>query len=96
MMACPYKARSFVHEPLTGQNPDVPRGRGTVESCTLCVHRIDVGGKPACSEACPNKAIVFGDLNDMNSEIAQKVRSVATVQVRDDLRLNTGVRYQGL
>lgn len=96
MMACPYKARSFVHEPLHDQNPDVPRGRGTVESCTLCVHRIDVGGKPACSEACPNKAIVFGDLNDENSEIAKKVHSVASVQVRADLRLNPGVRYQGI
>jgi len=96
MMACPYKARSFVHEPLSDQNPDVPRGKGTVEACTLCVHRIDQGLKPACSEACPNKAILFGDLNDANSEIAQKVRSVATTQVRADLRLNPGVRYQGL
>jgi molybdopterin-containing oxidoreductase family iron-sulfur binding subunit len=96
MMACPYKARSFVHENLTDQNPDVPRGKGTVESCTLCVHRIDQGGKPACSEACPNKAILFGDLNDPDSEIAQKVSSVATTQVRADLRLNPGIRYQGL
>ena len=32
MMACPYKARSFVHEPLENQNPDVPRGKGTVEA----------------------------------------------------------------
>jgi molybdopterin-containing oxidoreductase family iron-sulfur binding subunit len=96
MMACPYKARSFVHEPLTGQNPDVPRGKGTVEACTLCVHRIDEGGKPACSEACPNQAILFGDLNDANSEIAIKVKSVASVQVRAELRLNPGVRYQGL
>ena len=32
MMACPYKARSFVHEPLTDQKPDVPRGKGCVES----------------------------------------------------------------
>jgi tetrathionate reductase subunit B len=31
MMACPYKARSFVHEPLTEQNPEVPRGKGCVE-----------------------------------------------------------------
>jgi tetrathionate reductase subunit B len=31
MMACPYKARSFVHEPLTAQKPDVPRGKGCVE-----------------------------------------------------------------
>ncbi len=96
MMACPYKARSFVHENLTDQNPDVPRGKGTVEACTLCVHRIDQGQGPACAEACPNKAILFGDLNDPESEIAQKVRSVATTQLRDDLRLNPGVSYQGL
>jgi molybdopterin-containing oxidoreductase family iron-sulfur binding subunit len=96
MMACPYKARSFVHEPLSDQNPDVPRGKGTVESCTLCVHRIDAGGQPACAEACVNKAILFGDLNDPESEIAKRVRSVATTQVRADLRLNPGVRYQGL
>lgn len=96
MMACPYKARSFVHEPLHDQNPDVPRGKGTVESCTLCVHRIDQGLKPACTEACPNKAILFGDLNDSNSEIAKKVHSVSSVQVRAELRLNPGIRYQGL
>lgn len=96
MMACPYKARSFVHEPLHDQNPDVPRGKGTVESCTLCVHRIDQGMQPACTEACANKAILFGDLNDPNSEIAKKVHSVASVQVRAELQLNPGIRYQGL
>jgi molybdopterin-containing oxidoreductase family iron-sulfur binding subunit len=96
MMACPYKARSFVHEPLENQNPDVPRGKGTVESCTLCVHRIDNGQIPACAEACQNKAILFGDLNDTNSEIYKKVRTVATDYLRADLKLNPGVRYQGL
>ncbi|MDD4965047.1 MAG: 4Fe-4S dicluster domain-containing protein [Gallionella sp.] len=96
MMACPYKARSFVHEPLHDQNPDVPRGKGTVESCTLCVHRIDEGLQPACATSCPNKAILFGDLNDPNSPIAQKLRTVASTQVRADLKLNTGIRYQGL
>ena len=96
MMACPYKARSFVHEPLHDQKPDVPRGKGTVEACTLCVHRVDQGKQPACAEACPNKAILFGDLNDPESRISRKVRSVASVQVRADLRLNPGVRYQGL
>ena len=94
MMACPYKARSFVHEPLTNQNPEVPRGKGVVESCTLCVHRIDKGLKPACSEACSN--ILFGNLNDPDSEIAKKVREVASAQVRADLQLNPGIRYQGL
>ena len=96
MMACPYKARSFVHEPLHDQKPDVPRGKGTVESCTLCVHRIDKGQQPACAQACPNKAILFGNLNDANSEIAKKIRTVASVQVRADLQLNPGIRYQGL
>ncbi len=96
MMACPYKARSFVHEPLHDQNPDVPRGKGTVESCTLCVHRVDQGLQPACAETCPNKAILFGNLNDPESDIAKKVHSVASVQVRADLQLNPGIRYQGL
>ncbi len=96
MMACPYKARSFVHEPLHDQNPDVPRGKGTVEACSMCVHRVDQGLQPACAEACPNKAILFGDLNDANSEISMKIRTVASAQVRADLGLNTGIRYQGL
>ena len=41
IMACPYGARSFVHEALTDQKPEVPRGKGCVEACTLCVQRVD-------------------------------------------------------
>jgi tetrathionate reductase subunit B len=100
MMACPYKARSFVHEPLTDQKADVPRGKGCVESCTLCVHRLDKGDKTtACAEACTKAghgAIVFGDLNDPASEISQRIRAVASTQLRADLQLDPGVRYQGL
>ena len=99
MMACPYGARSFVHEPVTGQKPDVPRGKGCVESCTLCVHRIDRDRIPACVEACAaegHKALLFGDLNDPKSEISQRIATVATTQVRADLNLDTAVRYQGL
>ncbi len=99
MMACPYKARSFVHEPVTGQKADVPRGKGCVESCTLCVHRVDREQQPACVEACTaagHGAILFGDLNDPQSGISRRIREVATVQLRADLRLDPGVRYQGL
>ena len=99
MMACPYKARSFVHEPTTGQKPDVPRGKGCVESCTLCVHKVDRGGTPSCVEACAaagHGAIVFGDLNDPASEIAQRVARHPSLQVRADLGLDPGVRYQGI
>ena len=99
MMACPYKARSFIHEAVTDQVPDVPRGKGVVESCTLCVHRVDRGEIPACVEACAqegHQAIVFGNLNDPNSDIAQRIATQASKQVRADLNLDTGVRYQGI
>jgi tetrathionate reductase subunit B len=100
VMACPYKARSFVHEEVTDQKPDVPRGKGCVEGCTLCVHRLDQGNKTtACADACTKAghgAIVFGDLNDPGSEISRRVREVASIQLRADLRLDPGVRYQGL
>jgi molybdopterin-containing oxidoreductase family iron-sulfur binding subunit len=99
MMACPYKARSFVHAVVSEQRSEVPRGKGCVESCTLCVHRVDRGATPACVEACAkagHRAIVFGDLNDPESEISRRVRAVTTTQLRADLRLDTGVRYEGL
>ncbi len=99
MMACPYKARSFVHEVLTGQNPEVPRGKGTVEGCTMCVQRIDAGRIPACVEACnadAGKAMAFGDLNDPNSDIAKRLATQESKEIRADLDLDTGVRYQGL
>ncbi len=99
MLACPYKARSFVHEPIDDQKPWAPRGKGTVESCTMCVHRIDADRQPACVEACSAKgggAMIFGDLNDPKSDIAKAVRDRASKEVRADLDLNTGVRYQNL
>lgn len=100
MMACPYKARSFVHETLENQLPDTPRGKGCVESCNMCVHKVDAGeGTTACTEACQkdgHQAITFGDLNDPESEISTKLRDFGGTQIRADLGLNTGVRYQGL
>ena len=100
MMACPFKARSFVHEKVTGQKTSSPRGKGTVESCNLCVHKLDRGdGTTACVEACKasgNDAIIFGDLNDANSDIAKALANYPSVQLRDDLRLNLGVRYKNI
>lgn len=100
MLACPYKARSFVHEPLTNQLPQTPRGKGCVDSCNMCVHKVDAGEEnTACAEACEkygHQAILFGDLNDPDSEISQKLRVYGGTQIRADLGLNTGVRYQGL
>ena len=67
-------------------NPDVTvRERGVVEKCSFCVQRIqekklqaklenrilkDYEIKPACMQACPAGAIVFGNLNDKNSKVS--------------------------
>jgi len=99
VMACPYGARSFIHETVTGQKPDVPRGKGTVESCTLCVHRIDRDEQPACVEACARdggKAMMFGDLGENDGELRERLRRQPSSQLRPELALDTGVRYQGL
>ena len=69
------------------QNPNVTvRSRGVMEKCTYCVQRIqaariqaDAQGRPladneprtACQEACPTQAIVFGDLNNPDSEVSR-------------------------
>ncbi|MCP5080457.1 MAG: 4Fe-4S dicluster domain-containing protein [Alphaproteobacteria bacterium] len=99
MMACPYKARSFIHEPLQNQKPHAPRGKGTVESCTLCVHRVDGGRLPACVEACAaagHNAMLFGDLNDPETEISKRVAQHPVRKIRADLGIDPGVSYENL
>ncbi len=100
MIACPYKARSFIHHDTNDQLTRAPRGKGCVESCNLCVHRRDTGeDSTACVDACAaegHHAIVFGDLKDPESRISQQLRDMPSRQVREDLALNTGVRYSGV
>ncbi len=100
MMACPYKARSFIHEVVEEKLTRVPRGKGCVESCNLCAHRLDHGDiSTACADACAaqgHRAIVFGDLKDPNSPVAKALASLPSRQIRSDLDLNTGVRYSGI
>ena len=69
------------------RNPDVTvRSRGVMEKCSYCVQRINQAGitarkenrrvrdgeiETACQQVCPTEAIVFGDLNDESSKVAQ-------------------------
>jgi molybdopterin-containing oxidoreductase family iron-sulfur binding subunit len=100
MMACPYKARSFIHEAVEDKLTLAPRGKGCVESCNFCVHRLDNGRTTtACQDACTkdgHAAIVFGDLKDPNSPVAKALAQLQSNQIRPELKLDTGVRYHGL
>jgi molybdopterin-containing oxidoreductase family iron-sulfur binding subunit len=100
MMACPYHARSFIHENVEVKPTLTPRGKGCVESCNFCVTRLDDGQTTtACQEACNqagHQAIVFGDLNDAESPVSKALQALPSRQIRADLHLNTGVRYSGV
>lgn len=90
-------------------NPDVTvRTRGIIEKCTFCVQRIrrgeeaaDMEGRPvadgevqpACVQTCPSTALVFGDLNDPDSEVSQLARSRRSFRLLDQLGTAPAVIY---
>ena len=88
MAACPYGSRSFNwRDPRNGLdmnniNREFPtRMRGVVEKCNFCADRLGRGEQPACVDATgDSKAMVFGDLNDPNSEIRQVLKEKFTIQ----------------
>ena len=98
MMACPFNARSFVHEEVTGQKSYSPRGKVTVESCTLCIHRVDNDRTQACVEICAvdgEGALPVGDLHDAVRTVTKTARSHTHRQLRPVLALITAVRHPG-
>ena len=60
--SCPYDAR-FIHP------------EGYVDKCTFCYHRVKEGKSPACVNVCPTTAMIFGDLDDKNSEISKALKT---------------------
>lgn len=67
------------------------------QKCTLCAHRLDEGAKePRCVEACPTGALVFGDLDDPNSEIAKQSAALETEIFHPEYNASPMVRYVGI
>jgi len=98
MIACPYGVRNFnwgapsrptAHE--TGMVASRPVG--TVEKCTLCVHRLVEDQVPSCVWSCPTGARVFGDLNDPNGRAATLIREREGYELLEEAGTKPSVQY---
>ncbi|TAE89027.1 MAG: 4Fe-4S dicluster domain-containing protein, partial [Bacteroidetes bacterium] len=90
-------------------NPDVTvRSRGVMEKCSFCIQRIQAGKlaaklenrkvkdgdvKTACQQSCPADAIIFGDVNDKNSEIAKLFKNERSYVVLEEYDVQPSVSY---
>ena len=102
----PYGADNLTRMVL---NPDVTvRARGVIEKCSFCVQRIQEGKltakiekrhlrdgevKTACQTACPTGAIIFGDMNDKKSAVAQAIHSPLNYRVLEETNSDASVYY---
>ena len=90
-------------------NPDVTvRTRGIMEKCTFCVQRIrrveekakaehleveDGDVQPACAQTCPPGAIIFGDLNNDESQVSHLARSSRSFRLLEELGTDPAIIY---
>jgi Fe-S-cluster-containing dehydrogenase component len=83
--ACPYQVIFW------NQEQEVP------QKCTFCAHLIDQGWKePRCVEACPTGALVFGDLDNPQSDIAKVLASSESTVMHPEDDMHEKVSYIGL
>lgn len=95
MTACPYWARHFNWNepelppeelnPLTHYLGNRPRSKGVMEKCMFCVQLTRKGQQPACMEACPTGARIFGNLLDPESEIRYILENKTVFRLKEDL-----------
>ncbi len=93
--ACPYWARRFNWKTPSIPEAELnrtqhylgnrPRRQGVMEKCTFCIQRTRAGKNPACVEACPTGARVFGNLLDPHSEIRWVLDNKKVFRLKEDL-----------
>jgi Fe-S-cluster-containing dehydrogenase component len=85
VQACPYRVVYW------NADLEIP------QKCGMCAHRLDAGEKqPRCVESCPTGAMVFGDLDDPRSELAQRVAALETEVLHPEYGCSPLVRYNGI
>lgn len=83
-------------DPTSGPNRLVytpSRPKGVVEKCSFCVQRIDQSKQPFCVECCPQRARVFGDLDDPTSQISQSIAGTGATQLLPELGTSPKVYF---
>jgi molybdopterin-containing oxidoreductase family iron-sulfur binding subunit len=91
------------------RNPEVSvRSRGVMEKCTYCTQRISAArieaekdGRPiadgevitACQAVCPTDAIVFGDMNDKQSQVANIKQDPRNYNLLNELNTQPRTTY---
>jgi Fe-S-cluster-containing dehydrogenase component len=85
LSTCPYRVICWNEE------------KNLPQKCTFCAHLLDKGWKePRCVEACPTRALVFGDLEEPDSEISKLMESQNLETLHPEFGLKPGVKYVGL
>jgi molybdopterin-containing oxidoreductase family iron-sulfur binding subunit len=98
MIACPYGVRAFnwgKPERPTDYETGMVAARpvGTVEKCTMCVHRLAEGQVPSCVWSCPTGARVFGDLDDPGSRVNVLIREREGFALLEEAGTRPSVHY---
>lgn len=85
--ACPYGMRDVSHM--------VPRFDEYVRKCTFCrTRRKDEPGKdPYCVQTCHQKARIFGDLDDPDSEVSKLINTLETTRLMEELGTDPQIYY---
>ncbi|HJX02963.1 MAG TPA: 4Fe-4S dicluster domain-containing protein, partial [Dehalococcoidia bacterium] len=85
MASCPYRVIYW------NEAKDIP------QKCTFCAHLLQAGWKvPRCVEACPTAALVFGDLDDPQGEVAKLLAGGNAETLHPEYGMGEKVAYIGL
>lgn len=98
VIACPYGAIHYYDRPeplhTAFDRAKVARLQpGTAQKCTFCAPRIDRGLQPACVEACPTGARIFGDTQDAESPVSKALATREAVMLGTPLPTGPSVKY---
>lgn len=100
--ACPFEVlsenqpkRSYFPDYLTPLEEEAyaPHRGAVVEKCNLCYPRVSAGLLPACVQTCPTQALIFGDIDDDQSKIAQLLSRGEAKPLRENLKVDSAVFY---